>query len=287
MAQRPETKEKSLRNKTLDLPPAACGDALKKCLFPERPLSVAEARDRVLCGDFFALAPLLPAKSYDLVIADPPYNLRKNYGGEIFQKQDDASYADFSRRWLGEIRRLLTDTGSLYVCCDWQTGLVLGPILAELFTLRSRITWGREKGRGAAKNWKNSMEDIFFCTAGADYTFHLDAVKQRRRVKAPYTENGAPKDWKKTETGNFRDTCPSNFWDDITVPFWSMAENTAHPAQKPEKLMAKLILASSDPGGLILDPFSGEKARPAFHRGGKKRAVLRLGADPARTRRNG
>ena len=66
-----------------------------------------------------------------------------------------------------------------------------------------------------------------------------------------------PKDWEKTPEGNFRSTCPSNFWDDITVPFWSMAENTAHPTQKPEKLMAKLILASAAPGERILDPFAG------------------------------
>ena len=257
MAFPPEKKEKSKRNKTLDLPLDACGGALERCLFPTGPLSAEEARDRVLCGDFFRLAPLLPEKSYDLAVVDPPYNLRKDYGGEVFPKLDDAAYAAFTRLWLTEVRRLLTDDGSLYVCCDWQTGLILGPILAECFTLRSRITWGREKGRGAAKNWKNSMEDIFFCTVGADYTFHLDAVRQRRRVKAPYTENGRPKDWEKTAAGNFRDTCPSNFWDDITVPFWSMAENTAHPAQKPEKLMAKLILASSDPGGRILDPFAG------------------------------
>ncbi len=257
MANPPEKKEKSKRNKTLDLPLEACPGALEKCLFPRRPLTAQEAEDRVLCGDFFTLAPLLPEKSYDLAVVDPPYNLRKDYGGEVFPKKNEADYAAFSRRWLAEVRRLLADTGSFYVCCDWRTGLVLGPLLAEYFTLRSRITWGREKGRGAAKNWKNSMEDIFFCTVGPDYTFHLDAVKQRRRVKAPYTENGQPKDWEKTEAGNFRDTCPSNFWDDITVPFWSMEENTAHPAQKPEKLLAKLILASSDPGGRVLDPFSG------------------------------
>ena len=60
-----------------------------------------------------------------------------------------------------------------------------------------------------------------------------------------------------TEAGNFRLTCPSNFWDDITIPFWSMPENTDHPTQKPEKLYAKLILASSNPGDVIFDPFLG------------------------------
>ena len=79
----------------------------------------------------------------------------------------------------------------------------------------------------------------------------------RKKVIAPYKENGKPKDWQETEQGNFRDTHPSNFWDDITIPYWSMPENTEHPTQKPEKLMAKLILASSNQGDCILDPFAG------------------------------
>ena len=130
-------------------------------------------------------------------------------------------------------------------------------ILSKKLILRNRITWQREKGRGAKKNWKNSMEDIFFLTVSDEYTFNLDAVKQRKKVLAPYKENGKPKDWESTKEGNYRYTCPSNFWDDIAVPYWSMSENTAHPTQKPEKLLAKIILASSKEGDLILDPFSG------------------------------
>ena len=79
----------------------------------------------------------------------------------------------------------------------------------------------------------------------------------RRRVIAPYRENGQPKDWECTEQGNFRSTYPSNFWDDISIPFWSMPENTDHPTQKPEKLYAKLILASSEVGDVVFDPFMG------------------------------
>lgn len=101
------------------------------------------------------------------------------------------------------------------------------------------------------------MEDIWYVTKGKDYTFHVDAVKQRRKVLASYRVDGAPKDWVETEKGKYRDTCPSNFWDDITIPFWSMPENTDHPTQKPEKLYAKIILASSNPEDIILDPFAG------------------------------
>ena len=134
---------------------------------------------------------------------------------------------------------------------------VIYEVLQRHLKVRNRITWQREKGRGAKSNWKNSMEDIFYATVSDSYTFNVDAVKQRRRVIAPYRVEGKPKDWEETEQGNFRNTHPSNFWDDISVPYWSMAENTAHPTQKPEKLLAKLILASSNEGGYGLRSLLG------------------------------
>jgi site-specific DNA-methyltransferase (adenine-specific) len=83
-------------------------------------------------------------------------------------------------------------------------------------------------------------------------------VKLKRQVIAPYTdESGSPKDWDDGEEGRYRLTYPSNFWHDLTVPFWSMPENTEHPTQKPEKLLAKIILASSDANAVVLDPFLG------------------------------
>ena len=124
--------------------------------------------------------------------------------------------------------------------------------------MRNRIVWEREKGRAASRNWKSAHEEIWFATAGEDYYFDAEAVRQRRRVLAPYRgEDGEPKDWVDSESGRYRDTAASNIWTDLSVPFWSMPENTPHPAQKPEKLLAKLILASSEPGGLVLDPFLG------------------------------
>jgi site-specific DNA-methyltransferase (adenine-specific) len=89
------------------------------------------------------------------------------------------------------------------------------------------------------------------------FTFNVDAVKIRRKVLAPYTQNGKPKDWRRTDSGDYRETHPSNLWTNISVPFWSMPENTDHPTQKPEKLLAKIILASTNEGDKILDPFAG------------------------------
>ena len=152
---------------------------------------------------------------------------------------------------------LMKDDSSIYVCCDWETSLIIGRVLGEFFTIRSRITWQREKGRGAAANWKNGLEDVWFATKSNKYTFNLDAVKIRKKVIAPYKVDGKPKDWDETADGNYRNTCPSNFWDDITIPFWSMPENTAHPTQKSEKLIAKIMLASSNPSDVVFDPFLG------------------------------
>lgn len=247
----------STRNKTINLTKEQSEKYLSLCHFEKEDKTVQEITDKFYNADFFKAVKYLPDKFADLVIADPPYNLRKNYGGEVFNKKSEEEYARFTRDWLIEIKRIIKDNGSLYVCCDWQSGLIIGNVLSELFYIRNRITWQREKGRGAKANWKNGMEDIWFCSVGEEYTFNLNSVKIKKRVLAPYTENGEPKDWEKSDSGNYRMTCPSNFWNDITVPFWSMKENTVHPTQKSEKLMAKIILASSNVGDTVFDPFGG------------------------------
>jgi site-specific DNA-methyltransferase (adenine-specific) len=200
----------------------------------------------------------LPDGFANLIIVDPPYNLARNFGGNKFTSVSAQQYEDYLRSWFYPLCDKLAPSGSLYMCGDWRCSSSMQRVIEERLTILNRITWQREKGRGAAHNWKNSMEDIWFAVKNPnDYYFDLDAVKQRRRVLAPYRQKGQPKDWEETEEGRFRTTCPSNFWDDITVPFWSMPENTDHPTQKPEKLIAKLILASSKEGDLVFDPFLG------------------------------
>lgn len=248
---------KSKRNKTLDIGVEDGAEYLRRCITPASPAAVEDVLNKTLLGDSFQLMPYLPEGFADLVIADPPYNLRKEFDGGVFRQMTPEEYGEYTRRWLRLVRPLLKDTGSIYICCDWRCSPVIQQALEEHFTVRNRITWQREKGRGAARNWKNGMEDIWFATVSDTYTFNLDAVKLRRKVIAPYKTDGKPRGWQETGAGKFRDTCPSNFWDDITVPYWSMAENTAHPTQKPEKLLAKIILASSDPGDTVFDPFLG------------------------------
>ncbi len=246
---------KSERNKTIDFPLEEARKYLDRCV------SANDIKEGDVCvtvlGDFYTAIKGVKDKSIDLLVVDPPYNLTKNFHGKMFKETTSENYSEYTDEWIKAVKPKLKDNASVYVCCDWRSAVALAPVLERHFHLRNRITWEREKGRGAKNNWKNSMEDIFFCTVGEEYTFNLDAVKQRKRVVAPYKENGEPKDWEATEKGNYRYTCPSNFWGDISVPYWSMPENTAHPTQKPEKLMAKLILASSKEGEVVLDIFAG------------------------------
>ncbi len=214
--------------------------------------------NKVINADLFAALPLLPDAFADLIIIDPPYNLSKNFGGLKFNERSDAAYDEYLASWFPAVCKKLKASGSLYICGDWKCSSALQRAVAKELSVMNRITWQREKGRGAKSNWKNAMEDIWFAVKNPDdYYFDVEAVMQKRKVLAPYTQDGKPKDWERAAAGNFRLTHPSNFWDDISVPFWSMPENTDHPTQKPEKLCAKLILASCPKGGMVFDPFLG------------------------------
>ena len=217
--------------------------------------------NKTLNGDIFEMLPFIPDNFADLIIIDPPYNLSKNFNGMKFNSRSEELYEEYLESWFPIVCKKLKNNGSLYMCGDWKCTAVLQRTIEKELVVMNRITWQREKGRGSKSNWKNGMEDIWFAVKNPkDYYFNVEAVKQKKRVIAPYREGGKggkPKDWKESEQGKFRLTYPSNFWDDISIPFWSMRENTDHPTQKPEKLYAKLILSSSKKGDLVFDPFLG------------------------------
>lgn len=227
--------------------------------FPSGKPKLPQILNQVFCDDVFNCLTRLPDDSIDLLIVDPPYNLRKDYGQVVFQSRGAEEYEAWLSEWFVPLLKKLKGTASVYVCCDWRTSVSVYNVISRHLFVQNRITWEREKGRGASANWKNCAEDIWFATVDKkNFTFNLEDVKLKRRVVAPYThKDGTPKDWQKTAEGNFRRTHPSNLWTDITIPFWSMPENTDHPTQKPEKLIAKLVLASSNTGDFVFDPFLG------------------------------
>ena len=251
-------KTRSPLNKTLTLSAIEKKQLAESLVTLDKKVDERFASNKLIFQDILDALDELPEKFVDLLVVDPPYNLSKTYSKTKFAKSKDEEYEVWFEEWLVKVKRCLKENASIYVCTDWQTSIPVQKILSKHFKIRNRITWEREKGRGAKANWKNCSEDIWFCTMSDDYFFDVEAVKLKKKVIAPYRGvEGLPKDWEETEDGNYRLTYPSNLWTDITLPFWSMPENTEHPTQKPEKLIAKLIMASSEKNQLVFDPFMG------------------------------
>jgi site-specific DNA-methyltransferase (adenine-specific) len=253
-----DKKIKAPRNRTITLEGNDIEAYTKRLLQITRESSVEELTSRTINQDLFTCLNLLPNEFVDLMFIDPPYNLNKTFNSNTFKETSDDNYAEWLDSWMAKLVRILKRDASVYVCCDWKSTSAVYSVLKKHFIVRNRITWEREKGRGAKTNWKNCSEDIWFATLSNDYYFNPDAVKMKKRVIAPYRDDrGKPKDWEEAADGNFRLTFPSNLWTDISIPFWSMPENTEHPTQKPEKLVAKILLASTKEDDFIFDPFLG------------------------------
>ena len=141
---RPETKKqntgKAPRNKTLDRPVSELGPYLDRTVTLSGPAdSLTDLEDHTILGDTLAVMPLLPAGCADLIIADPPYNLSKHFNDATFRRTDDGSYETYTCRWMSEAKRLLRPGGSVYVCCDWRSSLVIGRVMADFFVLREDV----------------------------------------------------------------------------------------------------------------------------------------------------
>lgn len=231
---------------------------LEKYILSVNDLKDAFVDNSIINADLFDCLDYIPNEYFNLIIIDPPYNLDKDFHGKKFSSMKSEFYEEYLRSWFYKVCDKLAPNGTLYMCGDWKCTSSMQKVIEERLTVINRITWQREKGRGSQSNWKNAMEDIWFAVKNPkNYYFDVESVKMKRKVIAPYKVDGNPKDWEETESGNFRITYPSNFWDDISIPFWSMPENTDHPTQKPEKLYAKLMLASTKLGDKVFDPFLG------------------------------
>lgn len=252
------SKKRAPRNRTIVLSEDEKEKYKKRLIKINKPVSLDEILNKTICQDVFEVLDYLPDKFIDLVFVDPPYNLDKTFNLTTFKEMELEKYEQWLDSWISKMYRLLKPTASIYICGDWKSSVAIFNIAKKYFYIQNRITFEREKGRGAKANWKNCSEDIWFCTMSKKYYFDVNAVKIKRKVMAPYRDEFEhAKDWFEEKNGKYRLTYPSNIWTDITIPFWSMPENTDHPTQKPEKLVAKVILASSKPNDIVFDPFLG------------------------------
>ena len=209
----------------------------------------------------------------DLFFCDPPYNILGSQEWDSQWKTNQDFY-DWTEKWMQLMYNQLKESGSAYICISWQHSHMFHVILEKVgFRIINRITWKRDKGRGAKSNWKSMHEDIFFVTKSKKYTFNIQDVMIEKKVIAPYRdENGNPKDWWINDDGEkVRLTYPGNLWVDFSVPFWSSKEVRSyaktkrtpennlqkHPTQKPKDLVKRCILASTNLGDLVVDYFLG------------------------------
>jgi site-specific DNA-methyltransferase (adenine-specific) len=251
-------KKRAPYNRTLEVESEEIIYYKKQLIKLNNNISAKSITNKIINQNLFEVVDYLPENFVDLLFLDPPYNLYRKFSSLTFREMKVDAYELWLDSWLSKLVRTLKPDASIYFCCDWKTSVSAYNVLKKYFIVRNRITWEREKGRGAKDNWKNSHEDIWYCTVSEDFAFNIEDVKLKRLVRAPYkTSEGNPKDWQQENGKNFRVTHPSNLWTDITIPFWSMPENTDHPTQKPEKLLAKIILASSNKDDIVFDPFLG------------------------------
>jgi len=251
-------KKRAPKNRTITLSAQEMESYKRGLITLSETATVEMITNRTVHQDLFEAIKYLPLCFVDLLFVDPPCNLTKEFNSNRFNRMREEDYEGWIESWLKPLLRILKPTASVYICGDWRSSSAIYRVMSRYLVVRNRITWEREKGRGAKGNWKNCSEDIWFGTVSNDYFFNSEAVMLKRRVIAPYRdEAGRPRDWIEDEKGRYRLTHPSNLWTDITVPFWSMPENTDHPTQKPEKLLAKIILASTRAGDFVFDPFLG------------------------------
>ncbi|MFZ1509685.1 MAG: site-specific DNA-methyltransferase [Anaerolineae bacterium] len=194
-------------------------------------------------GDSLELMRDIDSASIDLVIADPPYNLGKNYGNN-HDIRGFREYLQFSETWLQEAHRVLAPRGTLYVFMGFRFISYLYDILDQRLGMyfNSWITWHYTQGMGRTKGFSPRHDDILMFTKSEDYVFNIDSV----RIPQKYYR----------ERNNMAGANPGDVWAFSHVHY-SNPEREDHPTQKPEALIARMILASSNEGDLVLDPFSG------------------------------
>lgn len=198
---------------------------------------------RLICGDAIEEMKKLPASSVDLVIADPPYNLGKDYGNNQDAKAW-REYESFTKNWLDEAVRLMTPTASIYVFMGVRFISKLFLLLEEDFQLRFNgwITWHYTQGMGRKNGFSPRHEDVLYFTRSQKFTFNLDDV----RIPQKYYR----------QRNNMAGANPGDVWQFSHVHYCS-EEREQHPTQKPEALMERIIRASSNAGDMVLDPFVG------------------------------
>jgi site-specific DNA-methyltransferase (adenine-specific) len=219
---------------------------------------------RLYLGDSLAWLKNLKSETVDLVFADPPYNIKKA-DWDNFESNDH--YVAWSRDWLEQAARVLKKNGTLYVC-GFSEILADVKVAAMPFFKGCRwIIWHYKNKANLGGDWGRSHESMIHFRKGRDFTFNIDEIRipyGAHTLKYPSHPQAETSNFGKNGSSGLRENWVPNPKGakpkdvmDIPTTCNGMGEKTPHPTQKPEELLRKLVLVSSNPGDLVADPFSG------------------------------
>jgi adenine-specific DNA-methyltransferase len=212
-------------------------------------------KHKIIYGDALVALKTLPDNSVDLIFADPPYNIGKNFNGKIEKWNSEDSYLAWCYEWLDLCIQKLKPNGSFYVMTATQFMPYFDIYLRNKLTILSRLVWSYDSSGVQAKKYYGSMyEPILFCVKDKNnYTFNTNDIL----VEAKTGAKRKLIDYRKAVPTVYNsEKVPGNVWDFSRVRY-RMEEYENHPTQKPIALLERIIKASSNEGDLVLDPFSG------------------------------
>jgi adenine-specific DNA-methyltransferase len=217
---------------------------------------VQKGEHLIIWGDAIeALSTKIPDGSVNLIFADPPYNIGKNFNGRKDRWASDEAYLQWCYQWLELCIRKLKDSGSFYLMAATQNMPYFDIYLRDKLHILSRIVWYYDSSGVQARKYYGSLyEPILFCVKDkARYTFNADEIL----VEAKTGAKRKLIDYRKPVPMQYNTKkVPGNVWEFPRVRY-RMAEYENHPTQKPVALLERIIRASTDPGDVVLDPFSG------------------------------
>ena len=197
----------------------------------------------IVLGDCTKELKKIESNTVDLIIADPPYNVGKDYGNKS-DKQDFDEYIAFTKEWLTECHRILKKNGTIYIFIGFRYISYLYQILEKDLKMNfvNWISWHYTQGIGKTKGFSPRHDDILMFSKSASYKFNLDEIRVPQKFYR--------------KVNNMRGANPGDVWE-VSHIHYCQKNRQEHPTQKPEALVERMVLASSSEGDMVVDPFSG------------------------------
>lgn len=226
--------------------------------FNEDPLKAFKCNNNasILLGDSIEILKLIKDKTINLIFADPPYNIGKNFGNNKDKWNSTTDYITWCKKWIIDCMRILKDDGTMYFMTATQYMPFLDVFVSENYNVLARIIWSYDSSGVQSKKIFGSLYEPILMINKSSKSKHIFNAKDIL-VEA---KTGAQRnliDYRKTiPTPYNTQKVPGNVWNFPRVRF-KMEEYENHPTQKPEKLLERIIKASSNEGDIVLDPFAG------------------------------